>query len=69
MTKKVAKNSGRSGRVNLSSDELSRLGVEVGDDVRIDVAESPAVAKAIIDSRETDAFLIISEAEDTPADE
>lgn len=62
MPKKVAKNSGRSGRINLSSDELQRLGVEVGDDVQIDVAESKAVAKAIIDSRDADSFVLVSPA-------
>lgn len=67
MPKKVAKNSGRSGRINLSSDELNRLGVEVGDEVRIDVAESTAVAKAIIESRDTEAFVIVSAAD--PDDE
>lgn len=61
MPKKISKNNGRSGRINLSSDELGRLGVEVGDDVRVDVAESKQVAQAIIDSRETDAFVIVSE--------
>ena len=63
MPKKVAKNSGRSGRINLSSDELTRLGVNVGDDVQIDVAESKAVARAIVESRDTDAFLIVSRAD------
>lgn len=64
MPKKVAKNSGRSGRINLSSDELGRLGVEVGDEIRIDVAESKAVAKAIIESRDTAAFVIVSAADE-----
>lgn len=63
MPKKVAKNNGNSGRINLSSDELHRLGVEVGDDVRIDVADSKQVARAIIDSRDTDAFVIVSKAD------
>ncbi len=62
MPKKVAKNNGRSGRISLSADELSGLGVSVGDEVRIDVAESPAIANAIIDNLDSDAFVIISRA-------
>lgn len=69
MPKKVAKNNGNSGRINLSSDELHRLGVEVGDDVRIDVAESKQVARALIDSRDTNSFVIVSKADqDSAAD-
>ena len=62
MPKKVAKNNGRSGRISLSADELAGLGVSVGDEVRIDVAESPAIANAIIDNLDSDAFVIISRA-------
>ena len=65
MPKKVAKNNGRSGRVSLSSDELHGLGVDIGDDVRVDVAESQAVANALIESLDADSFLIISRAEQT----
>lgn len=64
MPKKVAKNNGQSGRISLSSDELYGLGVEVGDEVRIDVAESPEVATALIDSLDAESFVIVSRAED-----
>lgn len=71
MPKKVAKNNGRSGRINLSSDELRRLGVDVGDEVRIDVAETKEIAEAIIKSLDAKSFVIVSRADEAaehPAD-
>lgn len=68
MPKKVAKNNGRSGRINLSADELRGLGVEVGDEIQIDVAESEAIARAIIESRDTDSFVIVSRTGETAAE-
>jgi antitoxin component of MazEF toxin-antitoxin module len=61
MTRKsIARNSGNSGRVNISGSELETLGAEIGDNVDIDVADTKDVAHAIIDSKDTDRFLIVT---------
>lgn len=61
MTRKsIARNSGNSGRVNISGPELEKLEAEIGDDVDVDVADTKDVAHALIDSKETDRFLIVT---------
>lgn len=61
MTRKsIARNTGNSGRVNISGSELERLGVEIGDDVDVDVADSTDVAHALLNSKQADRFLIIT---------
>jgi hypothetical protein len=58
--KKIAQNQGDSGRVNLSGSELKQFGAEIGESVEVDVAESPAVAKAMIDTKDSKSFIIVS---------
>ena len=58
--KKIAQNQGDSGRINISGSELQQFGAEIGEEVDVDVAESISVAKAMIDSKESDAFIIVS---------
>ena len=61
MTRKsIARNSGNSGRVNISGSELETLEAEIGDDVDVDVADTKDVAHAIIDSKDTNRFLIVT---------
>jgi antitoxin component of MazEF toxin-antitoxin module len=61
MTRKsIARNSGNSGRVNISGSELEELEAEIGDDVDVDVADTKDVAHALIDSKDTDRFLIVT---------
>lgn len=61
MTRKsIARNSGNSGRVNISGSELDMLEAGIGDDVDVDVADTKDVAHAIIDSKDTDQFLIVT---------
>jgi len=66
MTQKtIGQNTGESGRVNLSGPELEKFDAEVGDPIKIDIAESKAIAKAIIENSATPEFVIVSK----PADE
>jgi len=61
MTRKtIARNAGNSGRVNISGSELKKLEAEIGDDVDVDIADAKEVAHAIIDSKDTDRFLIVT---------
>jgi hypothetical protein len=61
MTRKsIARNSGESGRVNISGSELEKLSMEIGDEVDVDVADTKDVAHALIDSKDTDRFLIVT---------
>lgn len=62
--KKIAQNQGDSGRVSLSGSELDKFGASIGDKIEVDIAESDAIAKAMIDSKETDSFIIISKVPD-----
>lgn len=59
--KKVGKNTGNSGRLNLSPDELQKLGVEVGEEVEVEAAETKEIAKAILESKDEGGFIIVSE--------
>jgi hypothetical protein len=58
--KKIAQNQGQSGRINLSGSELDKFDAEVGDPIEVDVAESDAVAQAMIDSKDSESYIIIS---------
>jgi len=61
MTQKtIGQNTGRSGRVNLSGPELNKLNAEVGDPIKVDIAESKDIAKAIIEHSSEQEFVIIS---------
>jgi antitoxin component of MazEF toxin-antitoxin module len=61
MTRKtIARNSGNSGRVNISGPELEKLKTEIGDDVEIDIADTKDIAHAVIDSKDADRFLIVT---------
>jgi hypothetical protein len=63
MTRKtIARNSGKSGRVNVSGSELNSLGIGIGDEIIVDAVDSKAVAHALIDTRDTDQFLIVTPA-------
>jgi hypothetical protein len=58
--KTIAQNQGDSGRVNLSGSELDQFGGDIGDEVTVDVADSAAIAKAMIDNKDTNSYIIIS---------
>lgn len=58
--KQIGRNTGKSGRVNLSGSELEKLGVEIGESVEVTVVDSREVAHAIIDSQDTEEFLIVT---------
>ena len=61
MTQKtIGQNTGRSGRVNLSGPELDQFDAEVGDTIKVDVAESKGIAKAIIENSTESEFVIVS---------
>ena len=61
MTQKtIGQNTGQSGRVNLSGPELEQFDAEVGDLIKVDVAESKGIAKAIIENSSEDEFVIVS---------
>lgn len=71
MTQKtIGQNTGRSGRVNLSGPELEKFNAEVGAPIKVDVAESKGIAKAIIENSLEDEFVIVSKpAIDSPPTE
>jgi hypothetical protein len=58
--KTIGQNTGLSGRVNLSGPELEQFDAEVGDPIKVDIAESKAIAKAIIENSSEDEFVIVS---------
>jgi hypothetical protein len=61
MTQKtIGQNTGQSGRVNLSGPELEQFDAEVGDAIKVDVAESKGIAKAIIENSTESEFVIVS---------
>jgi hypothetical protein len=53
--KRIEHNARKPGRINVSSGELD---LSIGS--AIDVAESPAIARAIIDSKDPETFLVIT---------
>ena len=61
--KKIGRNTGQSGRVNISGDELDQLGLTVGSAVDVDVAESKDIARALIDNKDAERFLIVTPTE------
>jgi hypothetical protein len=61
--KQIGRNAGESGRVNVSGSELDQLGLSIGSAIDVDIAESTAVAQALIDSKPADCFLIIMPSE------
>jgi hypothetical protein len=61
MTQKtIGQNTGQSGRVNLSGPELDQFDAEIGDAIKVDVAESKGIAKAIIENSTENEFVIVS---------
>jgi antitoxin component of MazEF toxin-antitoxin module len=58
--KSIARNSGNSGRVNISGSKLNELKIEIGDDVDVDVADMKDVAHALIDSKDAGRFLLVT---------
>lgn len=60
--KQIGRNTGNSGRVNVSGSELDELDAEIGDDVDVEVATAKEIAHAIIDSKDSDEFLIVTPA-------
>jgi hypothetical protein len=58
--KQIGKNTGRSGRVNLSGPELDKFGAEVGEPIKIDIAESKEIARALINNSDQGEFIIVS---------
>lgn len=58
--KQIGQNTGRSGRVNLSGPELEKFGAAVGDRIKIDIAESKDIAKAIVENGANSEFVIVS---------
>ena len=61
--KRIGKNTGNSGRVNLSGLELQKFGVGVGDSVKVDIAESKSIARAMVDNSDHGEFVIVSKPE------
>jgi hypothetical protein len=60
--KQVGRNTGNSGRINVSGSELAKLGVEIGDEVDVDVVDAKEIAHALIDSQDSEEFLIVTPA-------
>ena len=60
--KQVGRNTGNSGRINVSGSELQKLGAEVGDAVEVEVAASEKIAHALIDNKDADTYLIVTPA-------
>lgn len=63
--KQIGQNAGHSGRVNLSGPELKQFGAGTGDPIKVDVAESKEIAKAIINNSDHDEFVIVSKPADS----
>ena len=61
--KKIGRNTGESGRVNVSGDELDQLDLTLGSAVDVDVAESKDIARALIDNKDSERFLIVTPTE------
>lgn len=66
MTQKtIGQNTGQSGRVNLSGPELEKFDSAVGDAIKVDIAESKDIAKAIIENSTESEFVIVSKPDTT----
>jgi len=60
--KKIGRNTGQSGRINVSGSELDKLGIDIGDAVEVDVVDAKEIAHALIDSKDADEFIIVTPA-------
>lgn len=60
--KKIGRNTGQSGRINVSGSELDKLGVDIGAAVEVDVVDAKEIAHALIDSKDSEEFLIVTSA-------
>ncbi len=61
MTRKhVGRNTRNSGRINVSGFEFDKLDLEIGDAVDIGVTDASAVEHVLIDSKDSDEFLIVT---------
>ena len=60
--KQIGRNSGNSGRINVSGDELEKLGVDIGDAVDVEVVDAKAIARAVIETKDAEEFLIVTPA-------
>ena len=61
--KQIGKNTGRSGRVSLSGPELDKFDAEVGEPIKVDIAESKEIAHALINNSDRGEFVIVSKPE------
>ncbi len=61
--KQVGRNTGNSGRINVSGSELEKLGIDIGDAVDVEAVDAKTVAHALIDSKDADQFLIVTPAQ------
>ena len=60
--KQIGRNSGNSGRINVSGDELEKLGIDIGDAVDVEVVDAKAIARAVVESKDAEEFLIVTPA-------
>jgi len=60
--KQIGGSAGNSGQINVSGSELDKLGLEIGNAVDVKVTDATTVAHALIDSKDTDEFLIVTPA-------
>ena len=60
--RQVGRNAGNSGRISVSGSELDKLGLAVGDAVDVEIADATAVVHALIDSKYSDEFIIVTPA-------
>ena len=60
--KQIGRNTGNSGRINVSGSELEQLGVEIGDAVDVEVVNAKEIAHALINSQDSEEFLIVTPA-------
>lgn len=58
--KQIGKNTGKSGRVSLSGPELDKFDAEVGESIKVDIAESKEIAHALINNSDRGEFIIVS---------
>lgn len=63
--KQIGQNAGNSGRISLSGPELDKFDTVVEDLVKIDIAESKRVARAMVDNSDHERFVNVSEPEST----
>ncbi|WP_411967516.1 hypothetical protein [Haloferax sp. YSSS75] len=66
--KQIGKNTGNSGRINLSGPELEKFGSEIGEPIKIDIAESKGIAQAIIENSDCGEFVIVSKVDQAGAE-